>query len=354
MNEPPNEQPQEAPPVAQARLIAGPGTAFAPAAPPATSWLPETVSNIPPLSPAAAPDPPLAWPTAAPAARSSIDAGIVPPFESHRTTRLHAVAMQRQNSHVTMIVMLAGSLVALAVGAGSVLVWQSNQITTARQGQTAAPDEATTPSSKSVANSPLGAHAAADSRPRENASRAQQSAGPTAARTDPTRSAASTKTPVGLNPSKANEPPTGDQPQKQKTPDNPLDAPVDPALTKLVDTTLVAAREALAARDLDKADEQLDLALLDASTDSLRARVEGVKTLRHFVGGFWNAVHEHLQKIAAGTELDVEGEIMVVVEVNRQDDILFVRRRGERRLHKAANASEPGRGPGRAMASQGR
>ena len=100
------------------------------------------------------------------------------------------------------------------------------------------------------------------------------------------------------------------------------------AQAKLVDTTLVAAREALTARDLDQADEQLDLALLDASTDSLRARVEGVKTLRHFVGGFWNAIHEHLQKIAEGTELDVEGEIMIVVEVNRQDDILSVRRRG--------------------------
>ena len=68
----PDELPHEAPPVTQARLIAGPGTAFAPAVPPATNWLPETVSNIPPLPPVAAPDPPVAWPAAAPAPNEAV------------------------------------------------------------------------------------------------------------------------------------------------------------------------------------------------------------------------------------------------------------------------------------------
>jgi len=116
---------------------------------------------------------------------------------------------------------------------------------------------------------------------------------------------------------------------KPAPPAQSAESAADSARTEAVRKSLQAAREALAARELDKADEQLDLADLDASTSRLRAKVAGVRTLRHFVDRFWNAVRESMASIKSGAELTVDGETVIVVEFIPDSEKLFVRMNGQ-------------------------
>jgi hypothetical protein len=336
--EPPSA-PDAAPVVVQARLIAGPGAAFQAKQPSAADWLPPTLSDTPPLARAVEAGSPMAWPATAP---SAADTGLVPAFDSPRTTRMKATARQRQNSHVTLIAVLACSLVALLViGAGALLASRSQQRELALQENHAANDatiEVTTdarprPRRRGVAGDRLPDSASArplpaelgnsidDSLPNSTSQRERKAEKPKSAN----KSLKMTATTANDNAAMS---PATERPPQRTAVAQPSDAVVDSAQTKLVEDALLAARQALAARDLDKADEQLDLALLEASADSLREKVKDVKTLRHFVGGFWNAVHKRLQSLVTGTELVVGEETMIVVEVHPDDDLLVVRRRG--------------------------
>lgn len=137
-------------------------------------------------------------------------------------------------------------------------------------------------------------------------------------------------TPGMSRPSISADTQTGDMPAK-KDASMPAVAEVNSERAAAIRTSLTAARDALALGDLDKVDELLDQAMFDASTDTLRAQVEGVRAVRAYVGSFWNAVRESLKTVNSGTEIEIDGDIVIVVEISRNRDNLVVRMRGANR-----------------------
>jgi hypothetical protein len=320
-------------PVVQARLIAGPSAAFQAKQSSAADWLPPALHNLPSPAGAAEAGTPVVWPADVPAAA---DTGLIPAFDSPRTLRMKATARQKQNSHVTLIAVLACSLVALVIGAVALFAWQSQQRELALRENRAATDatnEVTTdarPRRRDVAVDRSPVTPSARPLPAELGRSIDESSTNQDSRIVEQPKAANQSLKMTATAANGTEKmlPSKEPPPQPSTVAPPADAVADPAQTKLVEDALAAARQALAGRDLEKADEQLDLALVEASADSLREKVEDVKTLRHFVGGFWNAVHQSLQTLATGAELVVDQETMIVVDVHRDDDRLVVRRRG--------------------------
>ncbi|HEY4312137.1 MAG TPA: hypothetical protein VGN12_22000 [Pirellulales bacterium] len=321
---PPN-MPAAAPTVAKARLVSGPGTAFNNELPPSSA------NDTPLLPPTAIGHEPAAWHPAAdgdghqPFRADTYSA----PSPVRRTARRGGIA--RERSQMALILLLLCMMAAVGLGAGAVLVWQ------ARNERVAGANQET----------PIETGAAAKAAPTsQSASRSDDSK--TLSATDRVKPEAKPASPVtedgttardrGLtaSPMKRNTEsppavtPKADMPPPDRAKPPPM-ADENPEQAASVRKSLKAARDAIALCDLTKVDELLDVALIDASTDSLRAEVERVRILRTSVGSFWNAVRESLKTITGGTELEVDGDVIIVVEVSRDRDRLVARIKGQNR-----------------------
>ncbi|MBI2826860.1 MAG: hypothetical protein HYX69_19470 [Planctomycetia bacterium] len=136
--------------------------------------------------------------------------------------------------------------------------------------------------------------------------------------------------------SKPDVPPPDDKPMPPTT--RPADKPeadvptLDPKRGEAVRKSIAAARKALAERALDRADEQLDLALLDASSRELVAEVNAAKRVRQVIGEFWHAVDECKRGLKGTEELSIDGQTVVVVGV--RGDVITVREQGKNQKYK--------------------
>jgi hypothetical protein len=235
---------------------------------------------------------------------------------------------------MALILLLLCMMAAVGLGAGAVLVWQArsarvaviNQETPLETGVAAKP----APTSQTASRSDVSKTPSATDR--DKTERNQADAGTVEATTARDRGISAspmkrnTESPPAAPPiaPKADMPP----PDRAKPPQT---ADENPEQTASVRKSLQAARDAIALGDLPKVDELLDVALIDASTDSLRTEVEHVRILRTSVGSFWNAVRESLKTITGGTELEVDGDVIIVVELSRDRDRLVARIKGQNR-----------------------
>jgi hypothetical protein len=105
--------------------------------------------------------------------------------------------------------------------------------------------------------------------------------------------------------------PKSDEPA---VPAPPPPAEATPRQLAAVKKALAAARSALGKRDLEAAQEQLDLATLDAVTPELEKELSRVQLLAEYVEHFWKAVSETLTMLQATEELMLDGAICTVVD----------------------------------------
>ncbi|HEV3024728.1 MAG TPA: hypothetical protein VGX76_19765 [Pirellulales bacterium] len=96
----------------------------------------------------------------------------------------------------------------------------------------------------------------------------------------------------------------------------PPPAEATPRQLAAVKEALAAARTALGKRDLEAAQEQLDLATLDAVTPELEKELSRVQLLAEYVEHFWKAVSETLTMLQATEELTLDGAICTVVDAS--------------------------------------
>ncbi|HUY32518.1 MAG TPA: hypothetical protein VMV69_07025 [Pirellulales bacterium] len=148
-------------------------------------------------------------------------------------------------------------------------------------------------------------------------------AAPEPAKPGPAKPDPETPDPAKLEPAKP------DMPAKPE-PDAPAATPeAMPQQEAAVKRALAAARTALGKRDFETAQEQLDLATLDAVTPDLDAEVARVQLLEKYVEHFWKAVSETLPKLEVGEEFTINGVVAGVVE--GRPDMLIVRVQGRNR-----------------------
>ncbi len=102
----------------------------------------------------------------------------------------------------------------------------------------------------------------------------------------------------------------------------------DPQQAASVRQSLKEVRDALALGDLERVDELLDLGWSRHRAIAC-AEIAGVRTLCASVGSFWNAVRESLKTVNSGTELEIDGDTIIVVEVSRDRDRLAIRSKGQ-------------------------
>jgi len=252
---------------------------------------------------------------------------------------------------MALLLVLVCLLAVVVLGVGGLFVWQNNPAAVARQqlpqSDAGPPQERESTAQRNSARS----SAASIAEVRQAAERQQmvgpnnselrvadrdERAGNVTSRDERTPRASvmqkmpSPTTPGMSRPSISADTQTGDMPAK-KDASMPAVAEVNSERAAAIRTSLTAARDALALGDLDKVDELLDQAMFDASTDTLRAQVEGVRAVRAYVGSFWNAVRESLKTVNSGTEIEIDGDIVIVVEISRNRDNLVVRMRGANR-----------------------
>jgi hypothetical protein len=99
--------------------------------------------------------------------------------------------------------------------------------------------------------------------------------------------------------------------------------------TSSITRALLACRSALAEHNLTKAEEQLDLALVEASSSQSVAAVERTRQLFDAVKQFWHAVDEGLKGLNATDEVVMGDTVGLVVE--RTDKKLVIRIEGKNR-----------------------
>ncbi len=327
-----------APTAVKARLVAGPGTAFG-------NELP-TVSpdDVPQLPPTAQPTP-IDWHVEADGAGP---ARFAPIAAQRRTAAARSGAIKRERSQMAVILMLFCLMAAMGLGAGAVLVWQQRNGTlaaapqptsgeTARgepaKGATAAASAGTERNVTSRAPETQRASSgdrAFDARPRDRETvvdRQSSRSGVTSAVANDSGTAMKTQNASDMRGSEAM--PRKNDTAPRETGDTAKAADDNSEQANSVRQSLKDARDALALGDLERVDELLDLALVEASSDRLRAEVADVRTLRASVGSFWNAVRESLKTVNSGTELEIDGDTIIVVEVSRDRDRLAVRSKGQ-------------------------
>jgi hypothetical protein len=357
--------PAALPTMAKARLVAGPGSAFQADSPGTTP--PASLTASPPLPP----------PVIGPIDRGAVDVGAtiagnwldpsprpIPTFADilptspsvsltdaplssalstigpstfdDRSRARASLARRQKSSQAVVIAAVAFVVVGVAIGMAAVLVFESSQAPVAQHNQ---------PRAEKVAGEAADKPAASESRANTTPSqqhlpgrdaRGKQTAaadsagmpdhGDTRLRdnspaADPRPDPPAIKTPAPAN--KLADWPATNVAKPVSKPDATEPA-ADPAQTAAVAKSLRTAREALAARDMEKAVEQLDLADLEATTTSQRARLAGAKTLRHYVDRFWNAVRQSMASIKNQTELTVDGKTAIVVEFHPKSEKLTV------------------------------
>jgi hypothetical protein len=327
----PPDSPVAAPTTAKARLVAGPGAAF-------NAAQPIHADELPPLPPAAHAPLPEAW---HPGMESSGPAGFASSGvrRSPVTARRNNVA--RERSQLAMILVLLCVLAACGLAGGAMLVWQKSHPAVAATPQDGPATDTLKKSSPSTASAggtktrsksdreesdPTGVLsdrglASGNDRRTAEGERAMEEKSAEVAPRMPEKSMAEKPAMPRREPEMAKR-----EPDTKATP-----AADDAGHAANVRQTLEKARNALALGELDKVDELLDLAMIDASTDRLRGDVEGVKTLRSCVGSFNNAIRESLKTVTSNTELEYGGDVIIVVEVSRDRDRLIVRMKGQNR-----------------------
>lgn len=123
------------------------------------------------------------------------------------------------------------------------------------------------------------------------------------------------------------EPPLDDAASPTSTPGNTTAKPESEAPAAVLDALRVA-RKALAERDLERADQQIDLAIVSAGDMSpeLAARIEREQALAAAVRAFWEAVGQSMSQLEGAEELKVADSIAIVVEVD--GEIIIIREGG--------------------------
>ncbi|MEX2120314.1 MAG: hypothetical protein WD847_12025 [Pirellulales bacterium] len=107
--------------------------------------------------------------------------------------------------------------------------------------------------------------------------------------------------------------------------------PPNPQIEASVKRNLAAARAALARRDVAAAEEQLNLAMLDVETRELEAEIDRALLLSAHVADFWQAVGKSLAGLEVAEELDLDGQVVIVVESENRS--LVVRGGGRNRTY---------------------
>ncbi len=125
--------------------------------------------------------------------------------------------------------------------------------------------------------------------------------------------------------------PPDDTASPASTPDDTMQKPESGGPQEVLDA-LRAARKALADRDLDRADEQIDLAVVSAGDISpeLTARIEREQALAAAVRAFWDAVRQSMSQLEGAEELKVADSIAIVVEVDGETIIIREAGRNQR------------------------
>jgi hypothetical protein len=309
--------PVGAPTVAKARLVSGPGTAFSSVTTPCTPPQPTAMAPGMPLAnvPPAAPWPQEAIPTTPTALGAPIGTDGYAPLRRPNFRR-------RDSSQVALIVALVCIVGLVALFGGALVVRQSSAPIVAQDGDTVAE----TPRSREK-DSPTHARAGRDDQPRRSSdagtstARGQKAEDP---RSEPKRAKNDRDV---IHPAKS----AGSAMKDAAPPARKPAAPADNARAEPVRQSIKAARKALAARDLAAAEEQIDLALVDASSDALRAEIDGEKALHHYIERFWNAVRESAKTLDTGHEFEVDGRTVIVVEISRDKKKLVLRSKGQNR-----------------------
>lgn len=139
----------------------------------------------------------------------------------------------------------------------------------------------------------------------------------------------------------ANDEPTAEMPPSEKSAtgkaalekpqEEPLEAKATPEEAAKVATLLKSARAALANREMNKAQEFLAEATIEATAPETTAEVGRVELLASYVEMFWDAVRQTLPKIAL-EELQIDGTMMAVVEAD--ENHLIVRAEGKNHDYK--------------------
>jgi hypothetical protein len=101
----------------------------------------------------------------------------------------------------------------------------------------------------------------------------------------------------------------------QPKPVMPASKPATAEEKAAVAESLAAARAALGERNFKKASEQLDLALLEASSTETQTSVQRMQSLDEAVRAFWKAIGQRLAEMKPVDQLSVNGKEMVVVNV---------------------------------------
>jgi pyruvate/2-oxoglutarate dehydrogenase complex dihydrolipoamide acyltransferase (E2) component len=133
-------------------------------------------------------------------------------------------------------------------------------------------------------------------------------------------------------------PGAGTPPDSTSNGEAPKPAPVEP---QAVLQALAAARKALAERDVDRAEEQIDLAIVSAGDigPELAARIEQEQALAAAVRAFWEAVRQSMSQLEGTEELKIGNSIGIVVEVDGETIIIRESGRNQRySIGRARNA----------------
>lgn len=108
--------------------------------------------------------------------------------------------------------------------------------------------------------------------------------------------------------------------------------PQTPEEKAAVARSLAAARSALAERNRAKVEEQLNLAMLEASSSEGLKTIDRMRTLEESVKEFWHAVAESCKGLKSVDELEIDGKRMVVIDADTEH--LSVRADGQVRDYK--------------------
>jgi len=146
------------------------------------------------------------------------------------------------------------------------------------------------------------------------------------------------------NPDEPNpDEPNPDKPNPDKpNPDEPSAHP-DPNKSEAVREALAAARKALVERDLDRAEEQLDLAIVAGGRlpPELAVRIEQEQALASAVRAFWEAVRQSMSQLEGTEELKIGNSVAIVVEV--VGEVIIIREAGRNQrysIHRKPNTRE--------------
>ncbi|HEX3655729.1 MAG TPA: hypothetical protein VHV55_07990 [Pirellulales bacterium] len=105
--------------------------------------------------------------------------------------------------------------------------------------------------------------------------------------------------------------------------------PRSPEEKAAVGRSLAATRSALAERNFPKVEEQLNLAMLEASSSESLAAIGRMRSLEDAYKEFWHAVRQSCKGLKSVDELEVDGKKMIVIDADTEH--LSVRADGQSR-----------------------